>query len=313
MPRPHIGEERLRLKKRDGDFELSGQRRGVLGVPQVKRIHDVALHPEGCLAPFVHEGDHRPLGEEGQKRFRIGEPARGPDEGDEAIPEGRAEFEADADVDAHDLGGLQQLARGGGLHVVVIDDGEVADALDPCVHDQVRRILAALGIGIVDMVIQGKLVPFLRHFQQMVCIQELAHEAGVPGRDFPEIVHELKLRQFILPRPDDLLHDLDEDAARIVPEGRAGAVQHFVAEDAQGHEPIRSAPGLKVAEQVDDRVGHPVLVGRRQFQDAMRMEIGVKDLVFKILRGAVIDRFVDHTQEFTILLVEKKCSEHGQS
>ena len=176
-----------------------------------------------------------------------------------------------------------------------------------------RRILAALGIGIVDMVIQGKLVPFLRHFQQMVCIQELAHEAGVPGRDFPEIMHELKLRQFILPRPDDLLHDLDEDAARIVPEGRTGAVQHFVAEDAQGHEPIRSAPGLKVAEQVDDRMGHPVLVGRRQFQDAMRMEIGVKDLVFKILRGAVIDRFVDHTQEFTILLVEKKCSEHGQS
>ena len=38
----------------------------------------------------------------------------------------------------------------------------------------------------------------------------------------------------------------------------------------------------------------------------MRMKIGVKDLVLKVLRGAVIDRFVDHTQEFTILLVEKK-------
>ena len=43
------------------------------------------------------------------------------------------------------------------------------------------------------------------------------------------------------------------------------------------------------------------------------MKIGVKDLVLKVLGGAVIDRFVDHTQEFTILLVEKKCSEHGQS
>ena len=64
-------------------------------------------------------------------------------------------------------------------------------------------------------------------------------------------------------------------------EGRAGAVQHLVAEDAQGHEPVRSAAGFEVAEQVDDRVGHPVLVGRRQFQDAMRMKIGVKDLVLK--------------------------------
>ena len=32
----------------------------------------------------------------------------------------------------------------------------------------------------------------------MVCVQELAHEAGVPGRDLPEIVHELELRQLIL-------------------------------------------------------------------------------------------------------------------
>ena len=75
--------------------------------------------------------------------------------------------------------------------------------------------------------------------------------------------------------------------------------------------PVRSAAGFEVAEQVDDRVGHPVLVGRRQFQDAMRMKIGVKDLVLKVLRGAVIDRFVDHTQEFTILLVEKSVPSMG--
>lgn len=175
----------------------------------------------------------------------IGEAARGPDETDEAIPERRAELQADADVDAHNLGGLQQFARGGWLNVVVIDDGDIPDALDPCVHDQVRRVFAALGVGVVDVVVHGKLVPLLGHFQQMVCVQELAHEAGVPGRDLPEIVHELELRQLILARPDDLLHDLDEDAARIVPEGRAGAVQHLVAEDAQGHEPVRSAAGLR--------------------------------------------------------------------
>ena len=49
----------------------------------------------------------------------------------------------------------------------------------------------------MDMVVHSKLVPLLRHFQQMVCIQELAHEAGIPGRDLPEIVLS-RLRQLIL-------------------------------------------------------------------------------------------------------------------
>jgi hypothetical protein len=113
---------------------------------------------------------------------------------------------------------LQQFARGGWLNVVVIDDGDIPDALDPCVHDQVRRVFAALGVGVVDVVVHGKLVPLLGHFQQMVCVQELAHEAGVPGRDLPEIVHELELRQLILARPDDLLHDLDEEMLNEVAE-----------------------------------------------------------------------------------------------
>ena len=224
--------------------------------------------------------------------------------------EGRAEFEADTDVHAHDLGGLQQFARGGGLHVIVIDDGQVADALDPCVHDQVGGVLAALGVGVVDVVVEGQLVPLLGHLQQMVGLEELAHEARIPGRDLAEIVHELELRLPVPARADDFLHNLDEDAARVVTERRAGAVQHFVAEDAQGHEPIRRAARFEVAEQVDDRVGHPVFVRGRQFQDAVRVQVGVKNLVFEVLRRSVINRFVDHAQELAILFVEKKRSVH---
>lgn len=67
-----------------------------------------------ALRPSFMEGDHRPLGEEGQKRLGIGEAARGPDETDEAIPERRAELQADADVDAHDLGGLQRSRAAAG-------------------------------------------------------------------------------------------------------------------------------------------------------------------------------------------------------
>ena len=91
---------------------------------------------------------------------------------------------------------------------------------------------------------------------------------------------------------------------------RAGAVQHFVAEDAQGHEPIRRTARFEVAEQVDDRVGHPVFVRGRQFQDAVRVQVGVKNLVFEVLRRSVINRFVDHAQELAILFVEKKRSVH---
>ena len=163
------------------------------------------------------------------------------------------------------------------------------------------------------MLVQRKLIPFLRHFHEMMPVEKFPDDARIARGGLAKVVYQLELGVFVVPGTDDGLHDLDEHPARIIAERGLGAVQHLVAEDAQGHEPVRSAAGFEVAEQVDDRVGHPVLVGRRQFQDAMRMKIGVKDLVLKVLRGAVIDRFVDHTQEFTILLVERKCSEHGQS
>jgi len=53
-------------------------------------------------------------------------------------------------------------------HVVVVDHREPADALDPGVHDQMGGGFASFRVGVVDMVVEGDLVPLLRHFQEMV-------------------------------------------------------------------------------------------------------------------------------------------------
>ncbi len=88
-------------------------------------------------------------------------------------------------------------------------------------------------------------------------------------------------------------------------------MQHFVLKDAQGHEPVRRTALLQIAEEVDDRVGHAVLVRRRQFEDAMRMQVGVKDLVLKVLCRPMINGLIDHAQQLAVLFIEKKRSEHG--
>ena len=48
-----------------------------------------------------------------------------------------------------------------------------------------------------------------------------------------------------------------------------------------------------------------------QFEDAMRMQVGVKDLVLKVLRRPMINGLIDHAQQLAVLFIEKKRSEHG--
>lgn len=106
--------------------------------------------------------------------FRI---ERRPGEFDELVLEGGPEFDADAHRDAHDARGPQQFASGLRVHRVVIDHGKKTDALDPGVHNQVRRAFAALGVGVVHMVVKSVLVPGFGHFQQMVAPQQGTHDA----------------------------------------------------------------------------------------------------------------------------------------
>ena len=270
------------------------------------------LHPERDLAAFGKEGFKGGLGEEFEEFLRVGEAARRPDEIHVAAAEGSAQFEAHAHRKAHDLGGVHELPRGGHFHVVVIDYGKVAYALDPRIHDEVRGAFAALGVGVVDMVVHGELVPLLGHLDEVMLVEEFAHDAGIARSGLAEVVDELELGEFIMPRTDDGLHDLDEDAARIIAEGGLGAVEHFVVQGAQGGQAVFGGTGLvQAAKKVDDSLRHAILVRGGEVEYAVRMEAGFEYLVLKIGRRPVVNDIIDHFQEFSILPVEVEHFSHS--
>ena len=308
----HEIQEGVRVERRLFDGEFFGNGRGVPDVPLLKSGHDVFLHPLRDFAAFFEEGRHHRLAEEFEEFFGIGEAAGCPDEFHVAAAEDGAEFEADTDIETHDLGGAHEFARGGQLHVIVIDDSEVAYALDPGVHDEVRGALAALGVGVVDMVVHGELVPFFRHLDEVMLVEELAHDAGVARGRLAEVVDELELLELIVPRADDGLHDLDEDSSRIVAERGLGAVEHFLMQGTQSRETIfRRADFVQAAQKVDDGLRHAEFVRGGEVEYAVGMEAGLEYLLLKIGGRPVINDIIDYFQECSILSVEIEKFGHG--
>ena len=127
----------------------------------------------GNPAPLVQEGPDGRIGEEGEKIAGIAEAAGHPDETDVPAPELRPDGDPDADGDPHDLAGLQEFGGGLRRHIIVVDHRQAADPLDPGVHDQMGRGLAPFRVGVVDMVVEGDLVPLLRHLQEVIAPQFL--------------------------------------------------------------------------------------------------------------------------------------------
>jgi len=121
-----------------------------------------------------------------------GQSARGPDDLDRPVLVAGQTLDADVHVHVHDGGRFQQFRGRFLAHEMVVDDGQTPDALDPGIHDEVGGRLAALGVGIVDMVVEGELVPCLGHFQEMVLGQQAAHHPGLAGHGGPEIMGQLQ-------------------------------------------------------------------------------------------------------------------------
>ncbi len=91
-----------------------------------------------------------------------------PGEADIFVAETGRQLNADLHPDIEQGTGLDQLFDNITADVVVIDDGQMTDAFDPGIHDQMGRSLPALGGGIVDAIVKRELIPLFRHFQQMV-------------------------------------------------------------------------------------------------------------------------------------------------
>ena len=178
--------------------------------------------------------------------------------------------------------------------------------------DEARKALAALGVGVVDVMVHGELIPFLGHFNEMKFVEEFAHDAGIARSRLAEIVDELDLFKLVVPRADNGFHDLDEHAAGIKTESRLRAVEHFAVQSSQSGQAIFSGTGIvQTAQQVDDSLSHAIFMGRCKIENAVRMKAGLENFMLKIGRRSVVNDIIDHFQEFTILSVEIEHFSHG--
>ena len=209
------GEEIGRLEPREFNAEGFSDGRAVFSVEFIQHRDDMALLVFGYLAPFVHEGANGRFRQEREKIPGVRESARHPDKSDIPAPELSAHGNPDADGDSHDLAGVEELGCGLRRHEIIVDHRQAADPFDPGIHDQVGGGFASFRVGVVDMVVEGDLVPLFRHLQEMVTPQFLADQARFPRGGHTKIMGQFELPFIIPPHPDQLLHDLEEHPCRI--------------------------------------------------------------------------------------------------
>ena len=75
------------------------------------------------------------------------------------------ELDPDPNLDAHDLCRFKQLGNYLRAYIVVVDHPQESNSLDPRIHYEVGGSLPSLRAGIVNVMIERKLLPTLRHLQ----------------------------------------------------------------------------------------------------------------------------------------------------
>ena len=291
------------------------EHRPVAPVELAERREHVALLVAGDLAPLLHERPHRGFAEEAEQVVVVEEPLQFPDEADELAAEARPQLDADAHMDVEDGAGLEQFRHNLVVDMVVVDHGELADALDPGVHEQVGGRLAALGVGVVDVVVEGELVPRLRHLQQVMPAQFRLDQPRLAGVGHAEVVGQLELAQFVAPAAHQLLHDLHEHPGGVLLEIRGGGAEHLVAQAAQGDDAVLRLAGLERAEQADDGVGDAQPAGCGHLLDAAGMHVRGHERTERLRPAPPPEDVVDDGEQLVVVGVEKQprgLSFHGK-
>ncbi len=268
------------------DIELPAQPVPLFPVERPKDLKDVALLVFQHLLALLHELDDMGFGQETEKRLGIGQSPGNPDKGDVAIPEPCGKFDADPKIDVHDLRRLDELGNKPGRDVMVVDHPQPAYPLDPCVHDQMGGGFAALGVGIVDMVVKGDLIPLFGHFKKVVSLELVPDQPGLARGRGPEIVGKLQLLEIVAPCPDKLLHDLEQHPCRVLGQGTFCSVEDLVLQPPQGLEPVLLIPPVQGLQEVDDGSRDTKALGFGKLLDAKGVEKGVEEF-FRISQGVV--------------------------
>ena len=213
------------------------------------------------------------------------------------------EEQAYAHGDAHDARGAYELAGGFGGNVVVVDDGERAYALEPCIHDEMGGVFAALGVGVVHVIVEHGLIPVFGHFQHEVTVQKPAYHGMTAAGCLTEVVGETELSFKIAVGPHEFLHELDQYAPRVDAQRRARHDEHFVAQCGEGFDSVVGLALGECVEQAQNGRGHAQLHGNGKFHDAgrteLRHEAGQSFLAFR-------HGLVDHGEKLVVLRIEAK-------
>ncbi|EKD40303.1 MAG: hypothetical protein ACD_75C00102G0002 [uncultured bacterium] len=182
------------------------------------------------------------------------------------------------------------------------------DPFDPGIHDQMGRRFPPFGIGIVDMVVEGELVPLFGHFQEMVLGQFRPDQPGIAGRDHAEVMGELELAQFIVPAAQQILHDLQQNPRGILLIKGGRGEKHLVAQGPQGLDPVEGlALLLKRTEQTGNGVGNAQAPRGGHLLDAVGMHMLAEQGAHRLGFTASFQNIVDDAEKFVVVFVEKYC------
>jgi len=218
--------------------EFGIQYRTVAGVELLEDIENISLLVARYLAPLDHCLFDPWFPEELEQVVVIEKTFQLPDDTDKFFPEPGRNLDADADMDAKNTSCFQQFLCHFPVNMVVVDYGQFADTLDPGIHEQVGGGFSALGVGVVDMVVKGELIPRLRHFQEMIFFQFGPDQARFTGAGHTKVMGELQLLQLVSLMADQFFHDLHQDPGRVPGEKGRGGAEYLIVEAAQGTDAI---------------------------------------------------------------------------
>ena len=241
MATPHEVEELLQAHGRHGYSPELLQTGTLVLVPDFQGVQGHFAPPVQHFAPLFQHLPHLRAAQKVQEALAGAEAARHPDQIHETVIEGHAELQADTHGDAHDARSVDDLRGGLQIHTVVVDNRDGTQAFDPSVHDEVGGRFAALGVHVIDMVVEGELVPGFGHLGQMVARQHAAHHARRAQGGAAEVMGQHELTGLVAVGAYHVLHDLHERTGGIAAQGRMGAGQHLVIQGLQGQQAVHAS------------------------------------------------------------------------
>jgi hypothetical protein len=305
LPPAHMPRKTLAGQFRHRHSPLGFKLRALDLVPERKAFEHAFTTPAQHLAAPLHEFGNLGAVQKLQKILVGAETTRNPEQTDEAPVKRQMKFQTNTHADAGDFRCAQNFARCLGLHPVFIGNSKGTHPLDPCVHDQVGGCFAALGIGVIHMVVKSELIPAFGHFRQMIARKHAAHHARRSLHGATKIVRQLELLKLVAVGAHHALHDLHEGARGVATQGRMGAVEHFIIQGLEGKQAVASlcTACLKVPQQVYNGISHARNRRCHQFLDAVRVQAGIKKKCVRLF-AIGFQNTVDQSQDVPVLLVK---------